>query len=92
MVVGGKRANCLLGPIGHIAGCKIGALFASQKATFFLAKLNKADTEALRELLEAGKLTPVVDDVFPLERVADALEHMGGGHPRGKIVVTPPDA
>ena len=92
VVVGGKRANRLLGPIGHVAGCKIGALFASQKATFFLAKLNKADTEALRELLEAGKLTPVVDDVFPLERVADALEHMGGGHPRGKIVVTPPDA
>jgi NADPH:quinone reductase-like Zn-dependent oxidoreductase len=92
VVVGGKRANRLLGPIAHVAGSKIGALFASQKATFFLAKLNKADMEVLRELLEDRKLTSAVDDEFPFERVADALEHMGGGHPRGKIVVTLPDA
>ena len=67
-------------------------MFVSQKAALFLAKLNKADMETLRELLEAGKLTSVVDDVFPFERVADALEHMGAGHPRGKIVVTVADA
>ncbi len=48
--------------------------------------------ETLRELLEAGKLRSVVDDVFPFEPVADALEHMGAGHPRGKIVVTVSDA
>ena len=90
VVVGGKRANRLLGPIAHVAGCKIGAMFASQKAAFFLAKLNKADLEVLRELLEAGKMTSVVDDVFPFERAADAFEHMGGGHPRGKIVLTLP--
>jgi len=92
VVVGGKRASRLLGPLGHVAGCKFGAIFANQRATFFIAKLNKADMETLRELLEAGELTSVVDDVFPLERVADALEHMGGGHPRGKIVVTVSDA
>jgi NADPH:quinone reductase-like Zn-dependent oxidoreductase len=92
VVVGGKRASRLLGPLGHVAGCKFGAIFANQRVTFFIARLNKADMETLRELLEAGKLTSVVDDVFPLERVADALEHMGGGHPRGKIVVTVSDA
>ena len=48
--------------------------------------------KALGELLEAGKLTSVVDDVFPYDRLADALEHMGAGHPRGKIVVTLQDA
>jgi NADPH:quinone reductase-like Zn-dependent oxidoreductase len=88
VVVGGKRASRLLGPLGHVAGCKFGAIFASQRATFFIAKLNKADMETLRELLDAGELTSVVDDVFSFERVADALEHMGAGHPRGKIVVT----
>ena len=92
VVVGGKRASRLLGPLGHVAGCKFGAIFATQRATFFIAKLYKADMETLRELLEAGKLTSVVDDVYPLERVDDALEHMGGGHPRGKIVVTVSDA
>jgi NADPH:quinone reductase-like Zn-dependent oxidoreductase len=88
VVVGGSRTSRLLGPLAHIAGSKLGAMIASQKAAFFLAKLNKADMEVLRDLLVAGKLESVVDDVFPFERVADALEHIGSGHPRGKIVVT----
>jgi NADPH:quinone reductase-like Zn-dependent oxidoreductase len=92
VIVGGKRANRLFGPLAHVAGCKLGAMFASQKAEFFIAKLNKTDMEALRDLLEAGRLRSVVDDVFPFDRVADALEHMGSGHPRGKIVVTVADA
>ncbi len=92
VVVGGPRANRLLGPLGHVIACRLAALFASQKATFFIAKLNETDTETLRELLEAGKLRSVVDSVYPLERIADALTHQGDGHPRGKIVVTIPDA
>jgi NADPH:quinone reductase-like Zn-dependent oxidoreductase len=92
VVVGGKRANRLFGPLAHVTACKLGAMFASQKAAFFIATLNKADMEALRDLLEAGRLTSVVDDVFPFDRVADALEHMGAGHPRGKIVVAVADS
>jgi D-arabinose 1-dehydrogenase-like Zn-dependent alcohol dehydrogenase len=92
VVVGGKRANRLLGPLAHMAGCRIGAMLASQRAAYFLAKLGKVDMQTLAELLEAGKLTSVVDDVFPYDRLPDALEHMGAGHPRGKIVVTMQDA
>ena len=44
--------------------------------------------ETQRDLLEAGKLAPITDSVYPLDRLADALEHMGNGHPQGKIVVT----
>jgi NADPH:quinone reductase-like Zn-dependent oxidoreductase len=92
VVVGGKRANRLIGPLAHVAGSKVSAMFASQKATFFLAKLNKSDLEMLRDFLAEGKVRSLVDDAFPFERVADALEHMGNVHPRGKIVVTMPDA
>jgi NADPH:quinone reductase-like Zn-dependent oxidoreductase len=88
VVVGGKRANHLLGPLAHLVGSRLTSTFTSQKAAFFLAKLTKADMETLRELLETGKLTSLVDSTYPLDRLADALEHMGGGHPRGKIVVT----
>ena len=87
VVVGGKRANRLLGPLAHVAGSKLGAMFSSQKAAFFLAKVDKADLESLRDLLDQGKLTSVVDCTYPLDRLGEALEHMGGGHPRGKIVV-----
>jgi len=89
VLVGGKRKNKLLGPLGHIVRSKVTAIVTRQRVVFFVAKLDKAGMEDLRELLEAGKLTSVIDSTFPLERVAEALGHMGAGHPRGKIVVTP---
>ena len=88
VVVGGKRANRLLGPLAHVAGSKVSAGFSGRNAVFFLAKLGKDDMETLRDLLDAGKLRSVVDSTYSLDRVADALEHMGNGHPQGKIVVT----
>jgi NADPH:quinone reductase-like Zn-dependent oxidoreductase len=88
VVVGGPRANRFLGPIGHVAGSRLRALRGSQRATFFLAKFNKADMETLRDLLETGKLTSVIDSTYPLDRIGEALQHMGAGHPRGKIIVT----
>ncbi len=88
VVVGGPRANRFLGPIGHVAGSRVRALRGSQSATFFLAQFNKADMETLRDLLADGKLTSVIDSTYPLERIADALRHMGEDHPRGKIVIT----
>ena len=88
VVVGGPRANRLLGPIGHLAGSRLRALRGSQRAVSFLAKFNKADMETLRDLLETGKLTSVIDSRYPLDEIGTALRHMAEGHPRGKIVVT----
>ncbi|HSG12858.1 MAG TPA: NAD(P)-dependent alcohol dehydrogenase [Gaiellaceae bacterium] len=88
VLVGGPRDKRALGPLGHIARSLATSLLASQKAVFFVAQLSKADMEALRELLETGQMTSVVDSSFSLDDVARALEHMGTGHPRGKIVVT----
>jgi len=88
VVVGGKRSNRLLGPIGHLAGSRLSSSFASQNASFFLAKLRKDDLTTLSELLESGALRSIVDSTYPLERLGEALEHMGTGHPQGKIVVT----
>lgn len=87
VIVGGPRSKPLLGPLGHVIRSKVAALRASQRVAFFIAKLDKEGMEALRELLETGGLTSVIDSSYPLERVAEALEHQGTGHPRGKIVV-----
>jgi NADPH:quinone reductase-like Zn-dependent oxidoreductase len=88
VIVGGPRKGKLVGPIRHLVWSKLAALVARQRAVFFVAKLTKEDMTRIRELLEAGELTSVIDSSYPLERVADALDHMGSGHPRGKIVVT----
>ncbi|HLE98680.1 MAG TPA: NAD(P)-dependent alcohol dehydrogenase [Gaiellaceae bacterium] len=88
VVVGGPRKNRLLGPLGHVIRTKLASFFTSQKTTFFIAQLNKEDLETLRDLLADGTMTSVIDSTFPLQRLPDALQHMGEGHPRGKIVVT----
>ena len=44
--------------------------------------------EQLRELIDAGKITPVVDRTYPLSEVPEAIRHMRAGHARGKLVIT----
>jgi NADPH:quinone reductase-like Zn-dependent oxidoreductase len=46
------------------------------------------DLETLRELIEAGKVTPVVDRTFPLDQVPQAMGHLLAGGGRGEIVIT----
>jgi NADPH:quinone reductase-like Zn-dependent oxidoreductase len=88
VIVGGPKANRLLGPIGHLAGVRLAALRSSQNVVFFIAKLNKPDLLVLQELLEAGKVTPVVERRYELSEIADALGYVGEGHAQGKIVLT----
>jgi NADPH:quinone reductase-like Zn-dependent oxidoreductase len=88
VLVGGQMGNRVLGPVGHLAAMRLAAIGSGRKIVFFVAKFNKPDMEALRELLEAGKVTPVVDRRYPLSETADAFRYLGEGHARGKIVVT----
>jgi NADPH:quinone reductase-like Zn-dependent oxidoreductase len=52
------------------------------------AKINQKDLAVLKELLEAGKIAPVIDRCYPLSEAAEALRYLGEGHARGKIVIT----
>jgi NADPH:quinone reductase-like Zn-dependent oxidoreductase len=88
VIVGAPKGNRLMGPLSHIVTLRLAALRGSQKAVFFIAKFNKADMEVLRELLEAGKVTPVIDRRYELSEVADALRYLGEGHAQGKVVLT----
>ena len=56
--------------------------------TPFLAKLNRDDLVVLRDLLEAGRVTPVIDRRYELSKVPDALRYLGEGHARGKVVIS----
>jgi NADPH:quinone reductase-like Zn-dependent oxidoreductase len=88
VLVGGQMGNRLLGPLGHVLRLRVAASLGSRKAAFFVAKFNKADLEALRDLLEAGKVTPAIDRQYALSEAADAFRYLGEGHARGKVVVT----
>ncbi len=88
VIVGAPKGTRLLGPLSHIIKMRLASLRSSRKVSFFIAKLTRADMEVLRELLETGKMTPVVDRRYELSEVADAFRYLGEGHAQGKIVIT----
>ena len=61
----------------------------SQKIGFMgIAKINQEDLVIMKELLEAGKVIPVIDRRYPLRETAEAFRYLGGKHARGKVVIT----
>jgi NADPH:quinone reductase-like Zn-dependent oxidoreductase len=70
----------LLGPLLSRIGHK--------KVRFFIASISQKDLVFLKDLLEAGKVTPVIDRRYPLSQAAEALQYLAGGHAQGKIVLT----
>jgi NADPH:quinone reductase-like Zn-dependent oxidoreductase len=59
----------------------------SSKRIVFLARVRHEHLVVLKELAEAGKLSPVIDRQYPLSEVPDALRYLGSGHARGKVVI-----
>jgi len=62
--------------------------FVRQKLGTWVATVRKDDLEALHELLEAGKVAPVVDRTFPLSEAPEAIRYMRNSLARGKVVIT----
>jgi NADPH:quinone reductase-like Zn-dependent oxidoreductase len=88
VLVGGRKgSNRMLGPLGHAIRMWLGSLGSRRKAVFFIAKFNRDDMNVLAELLESGKVAPVVERSYPLSETPDAIRHVGEGHPQGKIVI-----
>ncbi|MHB8054068.1 MAG: NAD(P)-dependent alcohol dehydrogenase [Candidatus Aminicenantales bacterium] len=66
------------------------SMMGSKKTGGVSAKPNQNDLVFIKELLEAGKVKPVIDRRYPLSEVAEALRYLGEGHARGKVVITVP--
>jgi NADPH:quinone reductase-like Zn-dependent oxidoreductase len=66
----------------------IASRFVKEKFIAYIAEFNKADMTILRDLIEAGKIKPVIDRTFPFTQVPDAVRYLETGHAKGKVVVT----
>jgi NADPH:quinone reductase-like Zn-dependent oxidoreductase len=88
VVVGARMKARGLGPLPRIAAMRLASVGRSQTVTFFLAKITKEDLAFMAELLAAGKVKPVIDRRYELSRVPEALDYLGEGHARGKVVIT----
>ena len=62
--------------------------FVSQNFVMYVAKPSNEDLTFLGELMEAGKVTPVIDRRYTLSEVPQAMRYMEEGHARGKVVIT----
>jgi len=77
-----------LGPFARLISMFVLSPFVSQKMVSLSAKRTKEVLLDLKELIEAGKLTPVIDRTYPLSEVAEAIQYLAEGHARGKVVIT----
>jgi NADPH:quinone reductase-like Zn-dependent oxidoreductase len=76
-------ASRLLGELNSYVASR----FVSQKFVAYIAAFNKADMTILADLLQSGKITPVIDRTYKLSETLDALRYLEQGHARGKIVI-----
>ena len=88
--VGGSGANegqlgrRLLGTLRALAASP----FVSQRFVFYIAQINKPDMQLLSDLMESGKITPVIDRQYKVSEAREALRYLEQGHARGKVVLT----
>jgi NADPH:quinone reductase-like Zn-dependent oxidoreductase len=81
----GDSSGRWIGPVDRIIKA---ALLSPQRLAAFETKRSKEYLRILKELIEAGKVTPVIDRTYSLGEVPDAIRYLEEGHARGKVVIT----
>jgi NADPH:quinone reductase-like Zn-dependent oxidoreductase len=85
---GGPNDGKWIGPMGRPVKAMFMSPFISQKMGMFMAQQSKDDLVILADLMQSGKVKPVIDRTYPLSQIADAIRYLEQGHARGKVVVT----
>ncbi|HEY0376773.1 MAG TPA: NAD(P)-dependent alcohol dehydrogenase [Pyrinomonadaceae bacterium] len=88
VIVGAPHRPSLVLLLAHVIKPLVLSPFVSQKFAILMAKLKKEDLTVLGELMEAGKVTPVIERRYELSEVVEAVRHVEKGHARGKVVIT----
>ncbi len=88
VLVGAESGARWTGGIGRLLRAGLLSLLVSQNLRGFLAKENPADLQILRQYVEDGKVTPVIDRIYPFDEAQDAIRYVRKGHSAGKVVVT----
>ena len=84
----GDSTNALIGPLGRIMEALVLSTVVSQTLRPFLAKPRAQDLTILAELIDAGKVSPVIDRTYALAEAPEALRYLEQGHARGKVVIS----
>jgi NADPH:quinone reductase-like Zn-dependent oxidoreductase len=84
---GGPNDNRWIGPFGRIIQTLVVSPFVSQKMGMMMAELKKSDLANLGDMMQSGKVKPVIDRTYKLSEVSEAIRYLEEGHARGKVVI-----
>jgi NADPH:quinone reductase-like Zn-dependent oxidoreductase len=88
VIVGGETDGRWLGGTDRQLRALMLSRFVGQKLGTFVSSENHEDMIVLKDLIESGKLTPVIDRTYPLSEVPEAICYLEGGHTQGKVAIT----
>jgi NADPH:quinone reductase-like Zn-dependent oxidoreductase len=88
VIVGGSSEGNFLGPMIRPINALLLSPFVSQTMGMMLAELNPEDLAVMSELMQSGKVTPVIDRRYNLSEVAEAVRYVEEGHARGKVIIS----
>jgi NADPH:quinone reductase-like Zn-dependent oxidoreductase len=83
----GTSGGRWLGPLGRMVQALAVSRFIRQRVRLAVLP-SREDLPLLKERIEAGDITPVIDRTYPLARTSEALRYVGAGHPRGKVIIS----
>src|SRR5438094_8651154 len=85
---GGPNDQGLIGPLFRPVKAMLLSPFVSQEMGMFMADTNQKDLAVLADLMQSGKVKPVIDRTYKLSEVPAAIAYLEQGHARGKVVIT----
>jgi NADPH:quinone reductase-like Zn-dependent oxidoreductase len=85
---GGPNDNRWIGPFGRLIQALVVSPFVSQKMGMMMAELKKSDLTILADMMQSGKVKPVIDRTYKLSELPEAIRYLEEGHARGKVVIT----
>src|SRR5437762_493488 len=85
---GGPNDNSWIGPFGRLIQALVVSPFVSQKMGMMMAELKKSDLAILGDMMQSGKVKPVIDRTYKLSDVPAAIAYLEEGHARGKVIIT----
>ncbi len=88
MIIGGEGGGPWFGGVDRQLRALMLSPLVRQRLRSLFYMERKEDLQFLKELVEAGKVTPVIDRTYPLSEVPEAIRYLEKEHARGKVVIT----
>lgn len=85
---GGPNEQGVIGPLANPIKAMLLSPFVSQEMGMMMADTNQKDLTVLADLMQSGKVKPVIDRTYKLSEVPEAIRYLEQGHARGKVVIT----